>query len=432
VSIIVNRRHFVTGSTAISAFAALPAYAKTQKRGVSSASKWAAVQAHLDDTIQKKYVPGVGAAIARGTDQADFLVAGTLAKDSTVAITPDSLWRCYSMTKPITGMAAMLLIEDGKMSLDQNIADFIPGFANPKVLTDADNSLASRASRAPITVRSLLTHTAGLGYAIVTKGPLLQEYLRLGLTPASASRKPLPGFAAVAPTAPSLEEFANRLATLPLIADPGVKWSYSVSLDLMGRVIEVVSGMSFDAFVQKRIFDPLGMTSTFWQVPAKDTYRLTTNHAGTPIGTFPIDPGPDSVFSDKPAFPFGGAGLVSSMRDYDRFLAMLAGQGALGKTRIMKAETARIGMSNLVHPDTKMESIVKGQGFGAGGRVTIADDPAGSGIGTYGWGGAASTIAWIDPTRGIRASGWAQIMTQGGQPFVNNFGKAVYASLKAT
>jgi CubicO group peptidase (beta-lactamase class C family) len=427
MSIEINRRHFVTGTAAISAFSALPAYAKKPKRFISG--KWSVIQAELDENIRKKYVPGVGAAIARGTDQADFLVAGTLAKDSEVAITPDTLWRAYSMTKPITGIAAMILIDDGKMTLDQNIADFIPGFANPRVLTNPDKSLDSRPSMAPITVRTLLTHTAGLGYSIVTKGPLLKEYLRLGLTPGAVSRKPLPGFEAVAPTAPSLTEFADRLATLPLIADPGVKWSYSVSLDLMGRVIEVASGMTFEAFVQKRIFGPLGMTSSFWQVPEKDIYRLTTNHASTPFGAFVIDPGKDSVYLDKPAFPFGGAGLVCSMRDYDRFLAMLMGMGALGQTRIMRPETARLAMSNLVHPKTQMEGWVKGQGFGAGGRVTIADDPSGSGIGTYGWSGAASTTAWVDPTRGIRASGWSQIMTQGGQPFSMGFTKSVYASL---
>jgi CubicO group peptidase (beta-lactamase class C family) len=360
------------------------------------------------------------------------LVAGTLAKDSTVAITPDTLWRCYSMTKPITGIATMMLIEDGKITLDQNIADFIPGFANPRVLVDPAKSLESRPSLAPISVRNLLTHTAGLGYSIVTKGPLLKEYQRLGLTPGAVSRKPLPGFDAVAPTAPSLEEFANRLATLPLILDPGVKWSYSVSIDLLGRVIEVASGMTFEAFVQKRIFDPLGMTSTYWQVPQKEVYRFTTNHAATPFGSFPIDPAADSIYLDKPAFAFGGAGLVSSMRDYDRFLAMLMGLGTLGKTRIMKRETAQLAMSNLVHPKTKMESFVKGQGFGAGGRVTIADDPNGSGIGTFGWGGAASTIAWVDPARGIRASGWSQIMTQGEQAFVTGFSKSVYANLKAS
>ncbi len=430
MSIELNRRHFITGTAAISAFAALPAYAKKPTRSVSG--QWKLVQAELDDQVRRKYVPGAGAALARGTDQADFMVSGTLAKDSSVAITPDTLWRCYSMTKPVTGIAAMLLIEDGKMTIDQNIADFIPGFANPRVLVDPLKSLESRPSLAPITVRNLLTHTAGLGYSIVTKGPLLKEYLRLGLTPGAVSRKPLPGFEAVAPTAPSLTEFADRLATLPLIADPGVRWSYSVSLDLLGRVIEVASGMTFETFLQKRIFNPLGMTSTYWQVPQKEVYRLTTNHAATPFGAFPIDPAADSVFLDKPAFPFGGAGLVSSMRDYDRFLAMLMGLGTLGRTRIMKRETAQLAMSNLVHPNTKMESWVKGQGFGAGGRVTIVDDPQGTGVRTFGWSGAASTTAWVDPSRGVRASLWSQIMTQGDQPFTAAVGKSVYASLKAS
>jgi CubicO group peptidase (beta-lactamase class C family) len=308
------------------------------------------------------------------------------------------------------------------------VADLLPAFANPKVLTDPANSLDARPSRAPITIRSLLTHTAGLGYSIITKGPLLDAYIKAGISPGSVSRRELPGISR-APAAPSLEEFANRLGTLPLIADPGVKWSYSVSLDLLGRVIEVVSGMPFDTFLKTRIFDPLGMTSTYFQVPASEVNRLTTNHFALPTGAFPIDPGPDSVFLDKPAFPFGGAGLVSTMRDYDRFLAMLMGEGALGQTRIMGKLAANNAMSNLVGPDTIMESFVTGQGFGAGGRVTIKPGPNGEGVGTFGWGGAASTIAWVDRTRKIRASGWSQIMTQGGQPFTTEFGKTVYASL---
>ncbi len=427
MSLELNRRHFLGGAALVGGLLSTPTWAKQAARGISPS--WTKLQAMLDATITKKYVPGAGAAIARGTDQADFLVAGTLASDSTVAITPDTLWRIYSMTKPVTGIAAMLLIEDGKLKLDQNIADLIPGFANPKVLTDPANSLDSRPANAPITVRNLLTHTAGLGYSIITKGPLLKEYLRLGLTPGAVSRTPLPGLEQGAPTASSLEEFANRIATLPLIADPNTRWSYSVSLDLLGRVIEIASGMTFDAFLKQRIFDPLGMTSTYFQVPGGEVARLTTNHAALPFGAFPIDPGKASIFLDKPAFPFGGAGLVSSMRDYDRFLAMLMGEGALGKTRIMKRETAVLAMSNLVHPDVKMESFAAGQGFGAGGRVTINPGPNGEGLGTFGWGGAASTIGWVDRTRGIRASGWSQIMTQGTQPFTTEFGKTVYASL---
>jgi CubicO group peptidase (beta-lactamase class C family) len=323
----------------------------------------------------------------------------------------------------------MMLIEDGKMRMDQNIADFLPEWANPTVLINGEKDLKSRPSLAPITIRNLLTHTAGLGYTIVSKGPLLKEYLRLGLNPGAISRKKLPGVDFGAPTAPSLDEFSKRLSTLPLIADPGRKWSYSVALDLMGRVIEVISGMGFDTFVQQRILNPLGMTSTYWQVPESEKYRLTTNHAATLFGTFPIDPGNDSVFLDKPAFPFGGAGLVSSMRDYDRFLLMLMGEGAVGQTRIMKRETAVWGMSNLVHADTEMGSFVKGQGFGAGGRVFITPGPNGEGVGTYGWAGAASTIGWVDRARNVRASGWAQIMAAGKDALSADFGKAVYASL---
>ena len=423
----LSRRHFLGSSVLVAGMGAAPALARMPL--VPKASPWSPVLAAMQGFVDKKYVPGAAAAIGRATEAPEFLFTGALAFDNPAAVTSDSLFRAYSMTKPVTGMAAMMLIEDGKLKLDQNIADFLPGFANPKVLTDPEKSLDSRPAKAPITVRNLLTHTAGLGYTIVTKGPLLEAYVKLGITPASASRKPLPGQPNV-PTAPSLAEFADRLATLPLIADPGTKWSYSVSLDLLGRIIELASGQAFDAFLQERIFRPLGMTSSYFRVPESEMKRLTTNYFQAPFGAFPIDPGNDSVYLDKPAFPFGGAGLVTSPRDYDRFLAMLMGEGALDGTRIMKTETARLAMSNLVHPDTMMEGFVAGQGFGAGGRVTINPGKNGEGIGTFGWGGAASTIGWVDRTRGIRASGWSQIMTMGDQPFTDGFSKSVYESIK--
>jgi CubicO group peptidase (beta-lactamase class C family) len=419
----LSRRQLFKGAALLGAAAAMPAWARV--RGVSAS--WPKVQAVLDEWVTRKLIPGAGAAMARGLDQADFMMAGTQSFDDPSAMTPDTLFRAYSQTKPMTGMAAMLLIEDGKLGMDQNIADFLPGFANPRVATSPDTSLNSRPSLAPITVRHLLTHTAGLGYSIVTKGPLLDAYNRLGLNPAQVSRKPLPGFPVV-PTAPSLAEFADRLATLPLIADPGRRWSYSMSLDLLGRVIELASGMAFDAFLQQRILAPLGMTSTWFQVPESAKSRMTTNHFQLGDNAIPIDGAKDSVYLDKPPFPFGGAGLVTTPRDWDRFQLMLMGEGAVGQTRIMKRETAIWGMSNLVHPDTEMGSFVKGQGFGAGGRVTIATGRNGEGIGTFGWGGAASTIGWVDRTNGIRGSGWVQLMTRGEQKFPDDLAKAVYTA----
>lgn len=414
----IDRRGFLGGAAALGALAAFPASAR--------GSGWPGVQALLDSYVDDGRLPGVAGAIGRGTDPAVFLSAGTIARDSRRPVDPDSLWRIYSMTKPVTGMAAMILIDDGTLGLDQNIADFIPGFAEPRVLVDPAGDLTSRPAARPITVRHLLTHTAGLGYTIVTEGALEQEYLRLGLTPALVGRITIPGFD-FPPAAPSLAEFADRLATLPLVADPGAKWSYSVSLDLLGRVIEVASAMPFDRFLQTRLFAPLGMASSFFEVPDSELHRLTTNYFVTPDGPVVLDAPAGSVFADPPPFPFGGAGLVSSARDYDRFLLMLAGEGAIGGGRVMSRETARLGMSNLL-PDT-VDPASWDSGFGAGGRVTIRPDEEGSGIGTFGWGGAAGTIGWVDRARGVRATGMAQYIPDTSYRFGGDFGKAVYAGL---
>ena len=382
----------------------------------------------LEEAFAQSGLPGAVALIA-DRDGVRLVEAFGHADATTGAeMEVDTVFQIASMTKAIVSAGAMQLVESGKLNLDTPICHLLPQLANPQVLTgfsDSGEPQLRSASR-PITLRHLLTHTAGLGYTIVTKGPLLDAYVQLGLTPGAVSRKQLPGQPPIT-TAPSLAEFANRLATLPLVADPGTVWSYSVSLDLLGRIIELASGKPFDVFLQERIFAPLDMTSSYFQVPQSEVKRLTTNYFGAAFGAFPIDPGNDSVFLDKPAFPFGGAGLVSSPRDYDRFLAMLMGEGALGPVRIMQRDTAQLAMSNLVPPGTRMESFVKGQGFGAGGRVTIGPRDTGEGLGTFGWGGAASTIGWVDRTRGIRASGWSQIMTMGEQPFTTGFGKSVYA-----
>ncbi len=429
-----DRRRFLGLAGGAGALSLLPAQALAQLAR-DNAGDWTKVQALLDRYVREVKLPGVGAAIGRGTDDAVFLQAGAGDSGSgKPVLDPDSLYRVYSMTKPITGMAAMMLIEDGKLGLDQDIGELIPAFKNPRVAIDPDKDLNARPATRPITVRNLLTHTAGLGYTIVDKGPMLAAYMRLGLTPFATSRKTLPGVPPLKP-APSLEVFANRLASLPLVADPGTRWRYSVSLDLLARVIEVASGKSFERFLQERMFDPLGMTSTFWQVPTSETARLTSVYAFLPGGiAFPVDAGNDSIFSDRPAFLFGGAGLVMSPRDHDRFLLMLAGLGAVGRTRVMKEETAKLAMSNLM-PSTvpDKDGFEKGQGFGAGGRVKIKADDKPTGIGSFGWGGAAATIGWVDPSNRIRASGFAQYYNQGNANpkanFPTDFATAVYAGL---
>jgi CubicO group peptidase (beta-lactamase class C family) len=375
------------------------------------ASPLPTTQALYDSYVARNEMPGIVGAFGAGDRPTVFVASGKIATDANAAPAgPDSLWRVYSMTKPITAMAAMILIEDGKMKLDEPVSDFLPAFKNMRVQLN-ENTIDSRPAARPITIRNLLTHTAGLGYNIITKGPLLQLYIDKGINPAQVN--PAMEVEARKTRPATLQEFANAVATVPLIADPGTKWSYSIGLDVMGAVIEKASGMRFDAFVQKRIFDPLGMKSSYWSVPASEAGRLATNYAFLPDGKlYPLDPGATSVYLSTPAFPYGGAGLVMSARDYDRFLHMLQNYGELDGVRIMKTETAKLAMSNLLPPGVEFSNLPGGTGgtmgpklgFGAGGSVILEDKADSMGAGTYGWGGAAGTIAWVNPVRKVRGT----------------------------
>ena len=274
----------------------------------------------------------------------------------------------------------------------------------------------------PITIRHLLTHTAGLGYSIIQKGPIREQYVKYGVVPGQVTRLPIPGLGREEAIR-GLDKFANNLAQLPLVLQPGSKWSYSVSLDLLGRVIEVASGMSFDEYLRTQIFEPAGMNSTFFRVPKSEVPRLTTNYGimgGTPL---PLDPAGASIYLDDPAFPFGGAGLVSSPRDYDRFLKMLLGYGEIDGKRVMSEAAVKLGTSNLL-PETAVTkgTWIEGQGFGAGGRVTD---------GSFGWGGAAGTVAFVNYPAKLRASLYTQYMPSEAYPIHEGFPNAVQADLAA-
>jgi CubicO group peptidase (beta-lactamase class C family) len=240
----------------------------------------------------------------------------------------------------------------------------------------------------------------------VQQGPIADLYRQKGLGPAVVSRVPPPGPFAGTPAA-SLAEFADNLATVPLVYQPGERWSYSVGLDLMARVIEVVSGMPFDRFVQERILEPCGMVDTGFQVAADDAARLTDNYLIVGETLVPIDLAANSIYLDPPPFPFGGAGLVSTPHDYDRFLQMIVGGGAIDGRRVMTPAAVRLATSDLL-PTT----LVPGgefndgkSGYGAGGLV-------GRGVqaGLYGWSGAAGTIGFVHLPSSTRVSLYTQFM----------------------
>ncbi|UNU44209.1 class A beta-lactamase-related serine hydrolase [Sphingopyxis sp. YF1] len=423
MNMMVTRRALLGGLALGGGAALLPQAAWAWK--ADSTALYPATSAFIRGFVDRRELAGTLAAIGKGQAEASFFGAGVQSLSDGVPVGPDTLWRLYSMTKPVTGIAAMLLIEDGRMKLDQPIADFLPAFANMKVQNTPDGSITDvRPAKGPITVRQLLTHTAGLGYNIIQKGPIKKAYDDAGIVGGRASRLPIPGLAPVTP-APSLAAMADRLAALPLVYEPGTKWSYSISLDLLGRVIEVASGQSFDAFLKARLFDPLGMASTGFSVAAKDVARFTSNYAAFGGALIPFDPATSSIYLDQPPYPFGGGGLVSSARDYDRFLAMLLGEGETNGVRVMKTETARLAMSNLIdHSVDRKGSFIDGQGFGAGGRVSLPTSPGGEGI--FGWAGAAGTIGFVHRGLGYRVGGYTQIMPPETVSFQGKFGETVF------
>lgn len=385
---------------------------------------WGNVAAMADKYVSQRKVANL--LMTFGWEQKDMahtVGGGTLALGKPTPVDENSLYRIYSMTKPITGMATMILIDENKLGLDQPVHEILPAFRNMRVLINPAGSLDETVpANQPITIRQLLTHTAGLGYQIISKGPLLKAYNDAGLVGGRVSRMPIPGFPPVTP-APGLAVWADRLAELPLMYQPATKWSYSCSLDLLGRVIEVVSGMEFEAFLKQRIFEPCGMTSTWMQVPASEVGRLTDNYGIIGGNAFPIDPAANSVYFDAPEVPSGGGGLVSSPKDYDRFLRMLLGYGRIDGKFVMSEEAVRVGTSNLLPAtaDTK-GTYVDGQGHGAGGRATAT---------TFGWGGAAGTLGAVDFELKLRTGLWTQYMPPEAFPIRDEFVAALEADLAA-
>jgi CubicO group peptidase (beta-lactamase class C family) len=426
---LVTRRQWLGGAAALGAGAALPLPAWAQP-----AAPWPATTQLLQSYVESRKVANAVAVLGWGQQAPAIIARGTLGLGPTPAANGDSLYRWYSMTKPITGMAAMILVDEGKLRLDQPLADILPKFRTMQVQKVYDGPITPdnlEPADQPITIRMLLTHSAGLGYQIIQQGPIHQAYMDRGLLAAMATRLPLAQFIVQNPVH-GLAAFADTIAEMPLVYQPGTHWSYSAGLDVMGRVIEVVSGQRFDSFLQDRILGPCGMTSTWFQVPRAQAARLTTNYAVLGALHIPIDMPDTSVFLDPPPVLLGGAGLVGSPRDYDRFLQMLAGYGRIGGKRVMSEAAVRLGTSNLL-PDTVRASgsgagvsldLVK-YGFGAGARVG-----KGAEEGVYGWAGAAGTAGFVDMKRGLRGGLYTQYMPDTAYPFREEFITAVSSDVR--
>ncbi len=321
---------------------------------------------------------------------------------------PDDIFRIYSMTKPVTSVAAMILVEDGLLSLDDDLGSVIPAFADAEVYQDVGNRPPSR----PILIRDLLSHTSGLTYGIFGNSPVDSMY--------NARLNPL----AMGDGA-DLETRVATIASLPLIDDPGARWNYSYSTDVLGRVVEVASGQPLDVFFRERIFEPLGMDDTGFHVAADKLDRFTAMYRRGRGGLGPAGAPGNDPFTRPPTWFSGGGGLTSTASDYLRFSRMLLGGGELEGVRILRPETVDLMTRN--HLPEEMIPIMPGlgdQGFGLGFAVSV-----GEGGGTYWWSGIANTYFWVDPEEELIAMAWTQLQPYGAAPLNGILRPIVYEAI---
>ncbi|MCH8951851.1 MAG: beta-lactamase family protein [Proteobacteria bacterium] len=386
--------------------------------------------ARLDPWMQR-YVdagklPGALALVARRGGVAWCGCVGQRDVERGTPWTRDTLIRIYSMTKPVTATALMMLYEQGLCHLDDPVDLYLPEFAAPTVLRpDATSVDDVEPALTRPTLHHLLTHTSGFTYAF-QDGLLAEAYRRDGVD-----------FSARGAT---LAETVARLARLPLGFEPGARWHYSVSTDLIGRIVEVISGRSLDRVLREDIFAPLGMDDTAFAVPEAKLGRLASLYAKPPEGGMELsEDGPGSRFREGEVSQHsGGGGLVSTVDDYLRFAAMQRGGGALGDVRLLGPRTVALMASNHLPGDLASmgqkvwaEVSFAGIGFGLGGWVML--DPVRAQTlgspGDFGWGGMASTVYWVDPAEEMVVIFLTQLTPSSSYPIRNELRALVYSAL---
>ncbi|MFT7598507.1 MAG: CubicO group peptidase (beta-lactamase class C family) [Acidimicrobiales bacterium] len=390
----------------------------------------AAIDSFLDrEYVQAGRYPGYTLLVSRG---------GQIAHLSCQNYAEDAIFRFFSMSKPITSVALLSLYEQGLCKLGDPVSDFIPAFADLRVFEDGTaGNYTTRFPEREMTVQDLLTHTSGLTYGFMGRHPVDAIYRKRGIDRLAGN---------------TLEDMCTLLADVPLLFSPGTQWSYSVATDVCGRLVEIISGQSLDEFFQQNIFDPLGMVDTGFWVDDDKADRLVSNYAEPSLSPFGVpegvtgkmaeidDASADSIYRSKPDFLSGGGGLVSTVADYHRFTQMLLRGGELDGHRVIGRKTLDYATTNHLPTGGDLASMgqavfsetnYNGIGFGLGFSVML--DPAKAQVtsspGEYGWGGAASTVFWVDPAEDLAVIGLTQLMPSSAYPIRTELKAMVYGAL---
>ncbi|MEE2778841.1 MAG: serine hydrolase domain-containing protein [Acidobacteriota bacterium] len=387
--------------------------------------------ARLDTHFERRYlepgkIAGCLTLVARDGKIAWLSPQGLSDRKRNAPMTEDTLFRIYSMSKPITSVALMALYEEGHFQLDDAAGKIVPALRDLRVYRSGNHpSFLTDPCERPMSVRDLLTHQSGLTYGFMECSNVDAAYRELGIGDRSSS----------------LETMIQGLAELPLEFSPGTRWNYSVATDVCGYLVEVLSGQRFDTFLQERIFDPLGMTDTGFQVPVGQVGRFAANYERAPDKSLRLLDDPrTSPYLEPAGLLSGGGGLVSTATDYARFCQMVLGGGELDGARILSPRTLGLMMTNHLPGDADLSRLASGSfsettydgiGFGLGFAVFL-DQARAEAVGSPGesyWGGAASTIFWVDPSEDLTVVFMTQFMPSGTFNFRGQLKSIIYGSI---
>lgn len=401
---------------------------KPEEVGLSS-SRLARIGEHWQRYIDAGKLAGALTLVARRGRVAYLEGRGHLELERRRPVAPDSLFRIYSMTKPITSVGLMMLYERGRFQLDDPVHRFIPSWESLRVFVAGNHPVFRTAAvERPMTIRDLLTHTSGLTYGFLEQTNVDAAYRTLGV--ADRTR---PGY--------TLRDMVEALAGLPLVFSPGTRWNYSVSTDVVGHLIEVISGQRLDAYLREHVLGPLGMEDTAFVVADAQLPRLAANYERQADGSLRLIDDPARSQYRECSFFSGGGGLLSTAPDYLRFASMLRGRGELDGVRLLGRKTVELMTTNhlpggrelteLAQAGMFTETAYGGMGFGLG--FSVMQSPARAQIlgtpGEYAWGGAASTAFWIDPAEDLIVILMTQLMPSSSYPLRRELRILTYAAL---
>jgi CubicO group peptidase (beta-lactamase class C family) len=345
----------------------------------------------LEALVDDQRIAGMVTVLARHGSVVQYETFGSQDIEAGTPMGADTIFRIYSMTKPITGVAMMNLYEEGSWSLDDAVSKYVPEFAGLEVAVEGENGAITRvpASR-PMTMRDLMTHTGGLTYGLFSDSAVDAMYRQANVLDRNSS----------------LQTMIDKLAGIPLRHQPGSLWHYSVSVDVQGYIVEKLSGTTLPEFFATHIFEPLGMPDTGFYVPDERSDRLARKvYDYGPTGELVPNAGLEGEYADMPGLPSGGGGLVSTAADYMRFAQMLLNGGELDGVRILSPETVELMRTDQAATTRAEGAVQLGPGMGFGLDVAVFVDPSSAGTpvgeGTYWWAGAGGTWFWIDPTNDL-------------------------------